>query len=75
MDPLKPEGEFHHYQIVDPEGNIPFSISVLVHFNNKSANKKANLQALNHDDVISFHRELESFNGNFEQAFKQNSSK
>lgn len=71
MDLPRPEGEFHHYQIVDPEGNVPFSISILVHLNNKSAKDKINLEPITTADMITFHKELESFDGDFLKSFSE----
>lgn len=68
-DELTPQGEFHHFQLVNAEGEIPVSISVLVHYNQKAARQKNQLDPINADDIIDFHDALQEFDGDFIKAF------
>lgn len=76
MEPIKPpEGEFHHFQMIDQEGDIPFSVSVLVHYNDQKAGKKKELSPISPDDVLLLHEGLNRFDGNFIKAFQPNPTK
>jgi len=65
-----PEGEFHHFQLVDPtDGTVPMSISVLVHYNNqRSSREPAHAEPITIDEVVSFHDALQGFDGNYTAA-------
>ncbi len=65
------DGEFHHFQLVDQDGNIPFSISVLVHYNQKSARHEANLEPISSNDIIEFHDALRGFDGDYIAALSK----
>ena len=71
MEPMLPtEGEFHHFQLVNSEGEVPLSISVLVHINPKSLSTGSSLEnPISADDVLAFHEELKAFDGDFSAAF------
>lgn len=71
MDELSPNGEFHHFQLVNQEGEVPLSISVLVHYNAKEATAGAINQEspISADEIIAFHEELQAFDGDFAKAF------
>lgn len=68
---MKTEGEFHHFQMFDAEGNIPFSVSLLVHYNQKNRRRQREIIPLETNDIISFHDELEGFDGNFIKTFSE----
>ena len=81
MEPLEslpeeigaPDGEFHHFQLVNADGEIPMSISVLIHVNPKAFTKPSVQQSpITSNDVIAFHDALASFNGDFISAFRSN---
>ena len=66
------EGEFHHFQLVDPEGRIPVSISVLVHYNQSENTPSGTWQnPIEEDDVIDFHFALKQFDGNYISALSK----
>jgi hypothetical protein len=68
-----PDGEFHHFQLINAEGEIPMSISVLIHLNPKAMGKPAVPQnPITANDVLALHEALETFNGDFISAFKSN---
>lgn len=69
--PSQPEGEFHHFQLVNQEGEIPFSISVLVHYNQKSQQQASHAAPISADEVIEFHETIQQFDGDFIKAFKK----
>ena len=64
---LPPQGEFHHFQLVNQNGDIPLSISVLVHYNRKENQELQ--EPITANDIIEFHQALQSFDGNFVKAF------
>ena len=65
-----PQGEFHHFQLVDAEGRIPVSISVLVHYNNQASPSSLTVfEPISDQDIIDFHYALKGFDGNYNQAF------
>ena len=66
---LLPQGEFHHFQLVNPEGEIPMSISVLVHFNNRTQRGGQFSAPISTEDIIAFHEGLAKFDGDFATAF------
>lgn len=75
MEPLLPaEGEFHHFQLVNSEGEVPLSISLLVHINPKMARALAQTDTspISTDEVLQLHEALEQFDGDFIQAFSKN---
>jgi hypothetical protein len=64
-------GEFHHFQLVDStDGTVPMSISVLVHYNQKSPRNDAS-EPITPDDVVAFHDALQGFDGNYIAAFSK----
>ena len=66
-----PEGEFHHFQLVNVDGDIPLSISVLIHVNPKVLGKVTMPQTpITSNDVIALHDALQNFNGDFISAFR-----
>lgn len=67
---IQPPGEFHHFQLVDQNGQIPLSVSVLVHFN-RERQKAPFQQPISDDDIIHFHFALKAFDGNFAGAFNR----
>lgn len=69
----QPQGEFHHFQLVDAEGRIPFSISVLVHYNYRESLNNKQTDPISADEIINFHYALKGFDGNFTHAFKHHS--
>lgn len=79
MEPLEslpeefgvPDGEFHHFQLVNAEGEIPMSISLLIHVNPQLMGKFAQpSNPITANDVIALHDALENFNGDFISAFR-----
>lgn len=67
---LPAEGEFHHFQLVNSEGEVPLSISVLVHINPKSlGSASSSEEPISADDVLAFHEELKAFDGDFSAVF------
>ena len=71
MEETTPQGEFHHFQLVNTNGEVPVSISILVHYN-PQPQYIANLskgEPITVDDVLSLHNELEVFDGDFIKAF------
>lgn len=72
MDELTPQGEFHHFQLVSSSGDIPVSISVLVHYNQTNPPVGHYTQPpISTDDIIRLHDELEAFDGDFIKAFSK----
>jgi hypothetical protein len=73
MEPLQqPEGEFHHFQLIGPDGQVPLSISVLLHVNRAAfLGSTAELSPIGTDDVIALHDALRTFDGNFIKAFQK----
>jgi hypothetical protein len=73
MDNPEAQGEFHHFQLVDSEGRIPVSVSILVHYNYKRDKDEVTdePQAISEDEIIDFHYALKGFDGNFVHAFRQ----
>lgn len=72
MKPIEsPEGEFHHFQLVNSQGDVPMSISVLIHLNPKALGQQpANIQEpISAGDIIALHDALQDFNGDFITAF------
>jgi hypothetical protein len=71
---LNTNGELHHFQMVTPDGQIPLSISILVHVtptgNNSSTPTSVSTNPISADEVITFHDQLRTFNGDFKAAFK-----
>lgn len=69
-DSTTPQGEFHHFQLVDAEGRIPVSISILVHYNNQQSSMKiGSSEPISEEDIINFHYALKEFDGNYTKAF------
>ncbi len=64
MDDITPQGEFHHFQLVNPSGEVPFSITIMVHVN-RSAGSDHGLAPIDANEVIQFHDALQTFNGDF----------
>lgn len=65
------DGEFHHFQLVNQDGAIPMSISVLIHVNPKALGKPSvPATPISANDVIALHEALENFNGDFISAFR-----
>jgi hypothetical protein len=74
MEPLQqPEGEFHHFQLISPDGDVPISISVLLHVNRSAfhGSSSDSLMPISAEDVIALHDALRHFDGNFIKAFKR----
>ncbi len=67
MDELSPQGEFHHFQLFQPSGELPISISILVHA--QQPPELPEEEPLSHEDVLALHWALESFDGDFKRAF------
>ncbi len=66
-----PQGEFHHFQLVNSDGEIPFSISVLVHFGSKKLEMLPEEgDPISANDIIELHEALKTFDGDFIKAFK-----
>ena len=71
MNELTPQGEFHHFQLVNSNGDIPFSISVLVHLNQPVSPTFAQEGIpISSEEVLQLHEELEHFDGDYIRAFK-----
>lgn len=66
-----PQGEFHHFQLVNSDGEIPLSISVLVHYNSKNSFPENNGTPITANDIISFHEGFQRFDGDYIKAFNQ----
>jgi hypothetical protein len=68
---LPTHGEFHHFQLVNQEGEVPFSISVLVHYNagKESTALDTSRPAISAEEIIEFHDALADFDGDFVKAF------
>lgn len=64
----QPQGEFHHFQLVSANGEIPLSVSVLVHYNQLPPSFETP-EAITSDDIIALHEGLRSFDGDFIKAF------
>ncbi len=64
-----PQGDFHHFQLVNSDGEIPISISVLVHFNRKSSFSIEEGAPITANDIIHFHEALKDFDGDYIKAF------
>ena len=62
------EGFFQHFQLVNNQGEIPVSISVLIHYNKPSAPLRME-EPITSSDVIDLHNALQQFDGNFSSAF------
>lgn len=73
MEPLQqPEGEYHHFQLVSQDGEVPLSITLLLHVHKPAADgAQSDLTPINADDVIALHDALRQFDGNFIKAFKR----
>lgn len=72
MEPLQPEGEFHHFQLISPDGQVPLSISVLLHVNRVAApGSPSDAAPIDSNDVIALHEALRQFDGNFIKAFQK----
>jgi len=70
MDEVTPTGEFHHFQLVSANGDIPFSISVLVHYNQKGVLPSVDsTDPIPAEEVIQLHEALKNFDGDFINAF------
>ncbi len=66
-----PQGEYHHFQLVSSDGDIPVSISVLVHFGTKRQEATPGTsEPISANDIIAFHEGLKTFDGDFIKAFK-----
>ena len=66
-----PQGEFHHFQLVNSDGDVPLSISVLVHYNNRKTPITGFSGApISANDIISFHESLKDFDGDYSAAFQ-----
>lgn len=75
LEPTNPKGEFHHFQLVDAEGRIPVSISVLVHYNPVDRDEdEAAKKPITDQEIIDFHYALKEFNGDYLQAFSRSNS-
>lgn len=71
MEPQLPaEGEFHHFQLVNSEGEVPLSISLLIHVNPRLT-KGVAADPISADDVLAFHQALQKFDGDFITAFSK----
>lgn len=71
MEPQQqPDGEFHHFQLIGPDGQVPLSISVLLHVN-RAPQSLAEATPIETDDVIALHDALRQFDGNFIKAFQK----
>jgi hypothetical protein len=69
-----PNSELHHFQMVTPDGQVPVSISILVHVTPPSASPATphtavTQQPITPDEVLAFHEALRTFNGDFRTAF------
>jgi len=66
-----PQGEFHHFQLVNSDGEVPVSISVLVHFNTSAQRQELPEEGtpIGANDIISLHDALEKFDGDYIKAF------
>jgi hypothetical protein len=69
MEPMQPEGEFHHFQLVTPDGDVPLSVSILVHYNRQGNQARSNLKPITANDIISLQKSLEGFDDDFAKAF------
>ncbi|MCC2631674.1 MAG: hypothetical protein K0S20_373 [Patescibacteria group bacterium] len=67
-----PQGEFHHFQLVNSEGEVPLSISVLVHYNRKNGFEFVDKTPITANDIIDFHEAFKNFDGDYSKAFKAN---
>lgn len=73
-DDLNVDGEFHHFQLVNADGEIPLSISILVHVNQKALEKqRVPATPITANEVLEFHEALSAFNGDFISAFSTQS--
>ena len=64
-------GEFHHFQLVNQDGEVPFSVSVLVHYNagKESSAIDSSRPPISAEEIIAFHNALSEFDGDFVKAF------
>ena len=64
-------GEFHHFQLVNQDGEVPFSVSVLVHYNagKESLAMDSSRPPISAEEIIAFHNALNEFDGDFVKAF------
>jgi hypothetical protein len=69
-----PQGEFHHFHLVNTDGEVPVSISVLVHFNTprRSSFQMEDGAPIGANDIIELHDALEEFDGDYIKAFQAN---
>lgn len=69
--PQQPEGEFHHFQLVSQDGEVPLSITLLLHVNRAASGPHQELTPISADDIVAFHDAFRQFDGNFIKAFKK----
>ena len=72
MKPIEPpEGEFHHFQLVNAQGEVPVSVSILIHINPKALGNSpiVSQEPIGATDIIELHDALQGFNGDFISAF------
>jgi len=69
----QPNGEFHHFQLVNSNGDVPLSISVLVHYtgNKLGSQSQAPDSPIGTEEILEFHEALKAFDGNFINAFSK----
>lgn len=72
MEQRPEEGELHHFQLVNADGQVPISITLLVHVNRSTpTGLHQELSPLTANDVLAFHDAMRNFDGNFIKAFKK----
>lgn len=64
-----PKGEFHHFQLVNQQGDIPMSISILIHYNRPELLEDLETAPISTNDIIEFHEAFQKFDGNYGKAF------
>ena len=73
MDPKDisetPNGEFHHFQLVNASGEVPLSISVMVHYNRNGQQTGREQDPISPEDIMELHEALKKFDGNYITAF------
>lgn len=64
-----PNKEYHHFQFINPiNGEIPFSVTMLVKYNRQESRV---LPPISADELIEFNEVLKNFDGNFKKLFSQ----
>ncbi|MBU6389348.1 hypothetical protein KGQ71_02425 [Patescibacteria group bacterium] len=69
---VKPAGEFHHFQLVNTDGDVRLSISVLVHYSKGEGSFAQEMPPIGDNEIIDLHEALQHFDGDYAKAFNRN---